>query len=300
MKKIITPLIFFLLWIGSVKPQSIEDPFDYFPLHVGDVWTYQLIDYDYFNDDTLSISYRTSVITGDTVLSDRNKYFAFQEGGSHFYYRIDSSNFMVINNGHGEYYLQATPDSIWTDEYGMINYISVDTSVVVGLGIIKPKIIYLEGYGIFNRTLAKGLGLVYSEEGDLGLHLRKYLVYAKINGKEYGTPVGVEKNFPKVTSFKLLQNYPNPFGEVTPSGNSETTIKYSVSNVGIPHMRNKLSLHLVVYDILGRKVATLVNKTQAPGNYSVQFNAKNLPSGVYFYSLRAGKYFETKKMILVR
>ena len=57
---------------------------------------------------------------------------------------------------------------------------------------------------------------------------------------------------------------------------------------------------LVVYDLLGKEVATLVNKQQAPGNYKVVFNASNLPSGLYLYKLRAGKYSTVKKMMLLK
>jgi hypothetical protein len=57
---------------------------------------------------------------------------------------------------------------------------------------------------------------------------------------------------------------------------------------------------LQVFNSLGQKVAVLVNKEQVPGNYTVQFNAKNLPSGVYFYTLRAGNFVATKKMILMK
>ena len=92
------------------------------------------------------------------------------------------------------------------------------------------------------------------------------------------------------STIELYQNYPNPF-------NPTTTISYVVPSVEIRHA---LSLQLVVYDALGRKVATLVNKKQAPGKYSVQFNASGLPSGVYFYTLRAGDFVQTRKMILLK
>jgi hypothetical protein len=55
-----------------------------------------------------------------------------------------------------------------------------------------------------------------------------------------------------------------------------------------------------VFNSLGQKVATLVNKKQAPGEYSVRFDASDLPSGVYFYTLRAGEFVTTKKMILLK
>lgn len=83
----------------------------------------------------------------------------------------------------------------------------------------------------------------------------------------------------------LNQNYPNPF-------NPATVITFS-----IPTPDN---VTLTVYSILGEKVATLVNEELSAGNYSVDFNAQNLPSGVYFYTLTSGSFKETKRMMLVR
>ncbi len=101
-------------------------------------------------------------------------------------------------------------------------------------------------------------------------------------------------------SFKLNQNYPNPF-------NPTTTITYSIPTSSViarsPANDGKQSIvnvALTVYNVLGQKIAMLVNKEQAPGNYSVQFNASNLTSGVYFYTLRAGDFVSTKKMILMK
>ncbi len=123
------------------------------------------------------------------------------------------------------------------------------------------------------------------------------------NGKCYvytdpSAPVSVDNKLPEIPlRFELFQNYPNPFGEAIPSENPTTTISYVVPSV---ETRHALSLQLIVYDVLGREVATLVNKKQAPGNYSVQFNAENLPSGIYFYTLSAGGFTVTKKMILLK
>ena len=85
--------------------------------------------------------------------------------------------------------------------------------------------------------------------------------------------------------FELVQNYPNPF-------NPSTKIKYSIPKKGF--------VVLKVFDVLGSEVATLVNLEQPIGNYEVEFNAIKLPSGIYFYKLQAGKYTETKKMVLLR
>ena len=57
---------------------------------------------------------------------------------------------------------------------------------------------------------------------------------------------------------------------------------------------------LKVYDVLGREVATLLNETKQPGNYEVKFDGANLPSGIYFYTLRAGDFLQTKKLILLK
>ncbi len=107
----------------------------------------------------------------------------------------------------------------------------------------------------------------------------------------FGMPVSVNDNENVATKFELLQNYPNPF-------NPTTTIKYSIPNIGGVETLHATSLR--VYNILGEEVATLVNEKQAPGEYSVRFDASNLASGVYFYTLRVGNFVSTKKMILMK
>ncbi len=92
--------------------------------------------------------------------------------------------------------------------------------------------------------------------------------------------------------FLLSQNYPNPF-------NPSTTIRFTISD--LPSGRQGLQFTILkVYDLLGREVVTLVNEEKPAGSYEVEFNAANLPSGIYFYQLRAGSFVETKKMVLLR
>ncbi|MEJ2105042.1 MAG: DUF4397 domain-containing protein [Ignavibacteriaceae bacterium] len=88
-----------------------------------------------------------------------------------------------------------------------------------------------------------------------------------------------------VNDFSLEQNYPNPF-------NPSTSIKFSVPSSEF--------VTLKVYDILGKEVATLVNEQKAPGNYEVRFDAGNLASGVYIYSLKAGNFTQTRKLMLMK
>ena len=101
--------------------------------------------------------------------------------------------------------------------------------------------------------------------------------------------VSVEDNI-QPSKFELSQNYPNPF-------NPSTTINYSIPSV---ETHGYASVQLVVYDILGREVATLVNKQQQSGSYEVVFNASHLPSGTYFYKLTAGNFSKTKKLLLLK
>lgn len=83
----------------------------------------------------------------------------------------------------------------------------------------------------------------------------------------------------------LEQNYPNPF-------NPTTTIKYDIAKAG--------QVEIVIYDVLGRRIKSLVNEYKNAGIYEVNFDASNLSSGVYFYQLRAKTFVVTKKMILLR
>jgi len=97
---------------------------------------------------------------------------------------------------------------------------------------------------------------------------------------------GVNSNNNETPSkFKLQQSYPSPF-------NPNTLIDYSVPKAG--------NVSLEVYDLTGKKVATLVNEDKAVGNYRYDFNAGGLASGVYIYTLKANGINLTKKMILVK
>jgi len=85
--------------------------------------------------------------------------------------------------------------------------------------------------------------------------------------------------------FVLEQNFPNPF-------NPNTVIKYSITQTGM--------VTLTVYNILGKKVTTLVNETKEAGRYEVNFNASNLASGLYFYNIKSGNFSAVKKMVLMK
>lgn len=86
-------------------------------------------------------------------------------------------------------------------------------------------------------------------------------------------------------SFHLEQNFPNPFNPVT-------NIKFTIAE--------RSNVKLTIYDILGRVISTLIDEEKTPGNFEVEFNAKDIPSGIYLYELRAGSYRQTRKMNLIK
>jgi len=137
-----------------------------------------------------------------------------------------------------------------------------------GAEIIQPNIIDLH--------------FIDGERGDNDITVNGYIV-------EPGGPVGsvsdVEGEEYLPFSFNLAQNYPNPF-------NPSTKIQYQVSSI--------TQVALKVYDVLGNEVATLVNEEKSAGKYQVDFNGRELSSGVYFYQLKAGSFVETKKMLLLK
>jgi len=97
---------------------------------------------------------------------------------------------------------------------------------------------------------------------------------------------------PLFKDYRLYQNYPNPF-------NPTTTIKFSIPNV-VTSRDLSLQTKLIVYDILGREVKTLVNEVKLPGAYEVTFDASQLSSGVYFYKLTSGEFTQTRKVLLLK
>jgi hypothetical protein len=154
---------------------------------------------------------------------------------------------------------------------------SIDTTGVTGprnadYSLPKLKFLHLSKG---SQAIDKGtnVGLTYlGSAPDLGAY-------------EFDPATDVKDNANAVKGFALGQNYPNPF-------NPSTVIRYQVSASG--------NVELKVFDVLGKEVATLVNEIQSAGTYSRTFNAANLPSGLYIYTLKAGSNVQTKKMLLLK
>jgi hypothetical protein len=119
--------------------------------------------------------------------------------------------------------------------------------------------------------------------------------YAEDGGVRTSTEHGTQGT---AEQFRLRQNYPNPFNPSTNIGYTIASTKEQVAGsakqVGMERVR------LVVYDLLGREVAVLVDGIQTPGEHRIMFDARRLASGMYFYRLSAGGQIAVKRMVLVR
>jgi photosystem II stability/assembly factor-like uncharacterized protein len=105
-----------------------------------------------------------------------------------------------------------------------------------------------------------------------------------------GGLTGVNNENNVVNEFKLEQNYPNPF-------NPFTKIKFNLPN---NILRSENNVKLIIYDILGKEIHTIINQEMMPGHHEIVFDGSNFVSGIYFYKLTAGDFSETKKFTLVK
>ena len=145
---------------------------------------------------------------------------------------------------------------------------------------VSPNL-HIDG-GIFT-LLNGGATPIVGIDTDIDGELRNETV-PDIGADEFDL-VGVEDEIMFPTEFVLEQNYPNPF-------NPSTKIKYSIPQSS--------KVVIKVFDILGKEIETLVNKEKQTGTYEITWNAASLPSGGYFYPLKASDFVDTKKMILLK
>lgn len=163
---------------------------------------------------------------------------------------------------------------------GWINKVSEDQRIMINTGPFKLEkgtpvdifVAYVVGRGtdaLNSITIAKK----YDDEAQILFDNNLPLI------------TDVDDNNPIINSFSLEQNYPNPF-------NPTTRIKYSIPE--------KDFVSIKIYDVLGKEVTSLINTIKDAGSYEVEFDAKNLASGIYLYTIRAGNFTSTKKMILLK
>lgn len=148
---------------------------------------------------------------------------------------------------------------------------------------------YVTGGIFFVLSISQNLGYAVPGQFAYWFSLIQWIEYVPFY---FNLKVVVKKNVTSVddlalvpTEFQLYQNYPNPFNPVT-------TISWQASESGWQTIK--------IYNSLGEEIETLVDEYKPAGMHKVQFTENNLPSGVYFYQLRAGEFIQTKKMILMK
>lgn len=162
-------------------------------------------------------------------------------------------------------------------------------------GVVGPEtLIGTVGRGVLSYTDYEYLSTATYSDDLLWYDVRAYYSprgtyadaqYMAVYGKESLVKMNESASTSEIPTEYSVGNYPNPF-------NPTTTIKYQLPEAGM--------VTLKVYDILGREVADLVNENKSAGYYEVNFDASKLTSGVYIYAIQAGKYTESKKMILAK
>jgi photosystem II stability/assembly factor-like uncharacterized protein len=291
----------------SPLPDSTADRF---PLSVGNTWTYAL--------ETIGPSLTTRASVFDTTRVGGLLYYLYK--GYTFGYigitslpvdtlRVDSLGRVWRLEKSKKYMLfdfsvdsGATYQSVTSYPGPTTVYVKQNETVTVPAGTFSKCIDLFFKRGMYDESVgfvfAPGVGIVRWYGPFLGSHGLKYAV---VDGRQISDVANAQNDIP--TQFALEQNYPNPF-------NPRTGVRFSVptqsgrdlvSTSGRDGQVAGVSeIKLVVYDLLGREVATLVNERKLPGNYEVTFDASRLSSGLYICRMTAGSFVQSRKMLLLR
>jgi hypothetical protein len=209
------------------------------------------------------------------------------------------------NENCSNYVNESLVDSLRANLNDSVKYCSrfinmcTDTSQVTLFGFLRKakKFVFAFGGGSHwsytSIRYVQGFGVYYyisSGSGPFGSAYTEYtLKGCIINGILYGDTsiyIGIRIiNNSTPVSYRLYDNYPNPFNPIT-------KIQFDLPK--------STQVKLIIYDILGREIETLVNENKKPGTYEVDWNGSRYSSGVYFYRLITDDYVETKKMVLVK
>ena len=221
------------------------------------------------------------------------------------YVSSSNSNFYIIpQNGEFIIWENNVTDSARSLYFQSINGIGIEDVFFVGdsdeNNPFNPDADRIEILDEYKNQGKKILSIEYLTETDLietyifEANFHNYIPYHSVRALDQlfdgiSTEIDFNENS-LIDNYILFQNYPNPF-------NPSTIIKYSIPIVETGHAP---SVQLKIYDLLGREVATLINRKQQTGNYYIEFDANDLTSGVYYYQLIAGSFVETKKLILLK
>ena len=208
----------------------------------------------------------------------QNIYFVDSLNG----FAIGDGYFFKTTNGGINWNQFSTPASFNLKSLWMIN---VNTGyITTNFGYIYKTTNSGNNWILLNSGTNQNLNYIYFMNNNTGYVVGDQGIILKTT--DGGGNVWINQNFEQIPNeYYLFQNYPNPF-------NPTTTIKYALP-------KNEF-VKLVIFDILGREIQTLVNEKQSAGTYETIFNASQYPSGVYFYKLTTDGFSETKKMLMIK
>ena len=227
---------------------------------------------NYNNLDNLN-----SVLMTEPFTVTDNSNFSFSEN----YGTIDSSTALSIlgNKGNITYKVELL-DNLNNKVLGQLDKIKISASEIPLNKTVSYKV---NTAGLGGKTIKIRIEMGYSLDNPTINLVEKY-ADVSLMGKSTSNEISIQSE-EFIKTYSLDQNYPNPF-------NPTTTINYQIPN------NNYVTLK--VYDVLGNVVKTLVDDYKTQGKYSVNFDASNLASGVYFYQLKAGSFIATKKLLLLK
>jgi len=189
-------------------------------------------------------------------------------------------NYPGGSSGQYPYFWSGTTHLDGANPYASAAYVAFGEA----LGMVNGVVLDVHGAGAQRSDPKTGNPAEYPQyfgpQGDLR-NVQNYVRCVR----NISTPLGVSESKNLPAGFDIKQNYPNPF-------NPDTVITYQISQT--------VQVNLKVFDTIGREVATLVNGEKNPGSYSVGFNARNLPSGIYLCVLSSGSFSKCMKMICLK
>ena len=292
-----------LFLLNSIYSQN-PDPLSYFPHHLGDYWEYQ-----HYDPNGIPYAYSSSHVVLDSLLPDSNNIVHIGDTSYYTIYHINTNTYEVVYPGPIDstllYKLDAQLGDWWFyDYYDSLNFIrarviDIFSSTIYNVPSFVKVIDYWgislpDSLWMFRDYVASGFGLIRQDvEGGSPIG-DMIIICAILDSIQYGTCVLLDiedGSFPMITEgFVLHQNNPNPF-------NQSTKITYELPRA--------VFVNLSIYNILGEKVATLVNEVQTPGKHTAEWDGRNrysinLPSGLYIIKLCAGAFTKSVKAILVK
>jgi hypothetical protein len=255
----------FIGWGSSWNPAATEVEYD-------GTKTFEMrFDSFFYNYRAFRFPWRTDLLTADSYSIDF-QYIPVNTSGT--------EEIVITNNSNEELEI--------TSNFSRSSLFSITDSFPITLQPYQNRVLQIrfspDSIGVFSDDIH----LRMQKESEMIVQVIRVLGYSDPNAE-----VEEEENY--LRFYKLSPNYPNPF-------NPTTTIKYQIPEISFVTIK--------VYDVLGNEIATLVNEEKPAGEYNVEFSAIGgsvsggstfaLPSGIYFYQLRAGNFIETKKMVILK